>query len=152
MFSKNRCKFHKRLNHVIRLRLLKVIGNRIFLNLLNNYKHLNFCHKLITILHALPKCLLKIAWDVSEGYLLEDKIPSSVGTLIRDFTSFRNKLHLDNIEDKLEEVRNNDSCFLKLIFHNKGIEMIDLPGILHNKKVLRTVPSFVQHIIPPIVS
>ena len=30
--------------------------------------------------------------------------------------------------------------------------MIDLPGILHNKKVLRTVPSFVQHIEPPIVS
>ena len=30
--------------------------------------------------------------------------------------------------------------------------MIDLPGILLNKKVLRTVPSFVQHIEPPIVS
>ena len=143
MFSKNRCKFHKRLNHVIRLRLLKVIGNRIFLNLLNNYNK---------FLHALPKCLLKIAWDVTEGYLLEDKISSSVGTLNRDFTSFSNKLHLDNIEDELEEVRNNDSCFFKLIFHNKGIEMIDLPGFLHNKKVLRTVPSFVQHIIPPIVS
>ena len=39
------------------------------------------------------------------------------------------------------------------MFHNKGIDMIDLPGILHNKKVLlRTVPSFVQHIEPPIVS
>ena len=95
---------------------------------------------------------MKIARDVTEGYLLEDKIPSSVGTLIRDFISFRNKLHLDNIEFKLEDVRNNDSCFFKLIFHNKGIEMIDLPGILHNKKVLRTAPSFVQHIIPPIVS
>ena len=30
--------------------------------------------------------------------------------------------------------------------------MIDLPGILHNKKVLTTVPSFVQLIEPPIVS
>ena len=30
--------------------------------------------------------------------------------------------------------------------------MIDLTGILHNKKVLTTVPSFVQLIEPPIVS
>ena len=38
------------------------------------------------------------------------------------------------------------------MFHNKGIDMIDLPGILYNKKVLRTVTSFVQHIKPPIVN
>ena len=56
------------------------------------------------------------------------------------------------LEDKLEEVRNKGGWFLKLMFHNKGIDMIDLPGILHNKKFLRIVPSFVQHIEPPIVS
>ena len=103
-------------------------------------------------MHTLSKRLLKIAWDVTEEYLLEDKIPSRVGILIRDFISFKNKLHLDNIEDKLKEVRNKGGWFLKLMFHNKGIDMIYLPGILHNKKVLRTVPSFVQHIEPPIVS
>ena len=37
--------------------------------------------------------------------MLEDKIPSRLGILIRDFISFKNKLHLDNIENKLEEVR-----------------------------------------------
>ena len=79
---------------------------------------------------------MKIAWDVTKEYLLEDKIPSRVGILIRDFISFKNKLHLDNIEDKLEEVRNKGGWFLMLMFHNKGIDMIDLPGILHNKKSL----------------
>ena len=59
---------------------------------------------------------------------------------------------MENIEHKLEEVKSNDGWFLKLIFHNKGIDMIDLPGILHNKEIVRTVPSFVQHIEPPIVS
>ena len=58
--------------------------------------------KLRTILHTLSKHLLNIAWDVTEGYLLEDKIPSRVGILIRDLISFKNKLHHDNIEDKLE--------------------------------------------------
>ena len=85
-------------------------------------------------MHTLSKRLLKITWDVTEEYLLEDKIPSRVGILIRDFISFKNKLHLDNIEDKLKEVRNKSGWFLKLMFHNRGIDMIDLPGILHNKK------------------
>ena len=49
-----------------------------------------------------------------------------MGILIRDFISFKNKLHLDNIEGKLEDVRNNGGWFLKLMFHNKGIDMIDL--------------------------
>ena len=78
-----------------------------------------------------------------------------MGILIRDFISFKNKLHLDNIEGKLEDVRNNGGWFLKLMFHNKGIDMIDLHMYLVSsiiKKVLRTVPSFVQHIEPPIVS
>ena len=78
MFNKHRRKFCKRLkNQVIRLRLV-VIENRFFFNLLNNYQYHNFCYKLRTILHALPKRLLKTAWDVTEGYLLEDKIPSRV--------------------------------------------------------------------------
>ena len=76
MFNKHRRKFRKRLeNQVIRLRLV-VIENSIFFNLLNNYQYHNFCYKLI--LHALPKRLLKTAWDVTEGYLLEDTIPSRV--------------------------------------------------------------------------
>ena len=93
---------------------------------------------------------MKIAWDVTEEYLLEEKIPSRVGALIKDFISFRNKLHLGNVEDKLEDAR-KDRWFLKLMFHNKGIEMIDLLRILHNK-VLRIVPSFVEHIEPPTIT
>ena len=82
---------------------------------MNNYKSPNFCHKLRTILHTLSKYLLKIAWDVTEGLVLEDKIPSRVGLLIRDFISFKNKLHLENIEHKLEEVKSNDGWFLKCV-------------------------------------
>ena len=38
------------------------------------------------------------------------------------------------------------------VFHNKGIEMIDLPRILHHKNVLKTIPAFVSQREPPIVS
>ena len=130
LFNKHKRKFRKRSKPRNKV---KVGGcwKHDFVNLLNNYKCPNFCHKPRTILHTLSKRLLKITWDVTEEYLLEDKIPSRVGILIRDFISFKNKLHLDNIEDKLEEVRNKGGWFLKLMFHNKGIDMIDLPGILH---------------------
>ena len=45
-----------------------------------------------------------------------------------------------------------DRMFMKVFFHNKGIEMIDLPRILHHKKVLKTIPAFVSQREPPIVS
>ena len=51
---------------IIKVKFIKGSWKQDFVNLLNNYKSLNFCHKRITILHALPKCLLKIAWDVTE--------------------------------------------------------------------------------------
>ena len=66
MFNKHRRKFRKRLKPRIKV---EVGGDwkQDFVNLLNNYKYHNFCHKLRTILRALPKRLLKIAWDVTSG-------------------------------------------------------------------------------------
>ena len=63
---------------------------------------------------------------MTEEYLLEENIHSRVGALIREFISFRNKLHLGKIHDKLDARKNDRSC-LKLMFHNKGIEMIEPP-------------------------
>ena len=41
---------------------------------------------------------------------------------------------------------------MNVFFHNKGIEMVDLPKILHHKNVLKTIPAFVRQQEPPIVS
>ena len=41
---------------------------------------------------------------------------------------------------------------MNILFHNKGIELTNLPRILHDKNVVGTVPLFVEHREPPIVS
>ena len=43
------------------------------------------------------------------------------------------------------------SCFLNVYFHNKGLEMINLPSILNRKRVLTAVPDFLQPYVPPMV-
>ena len=40
----------------------------------------------------------------------------------------------------------------RVYFHNKGTDMIDLPSILHNRRVIATVPNYFGNVYPPIVS
>ena len=40
---------------------------------------------------------------------------------------------------------------MTIFFHNKGIEMIDLPGILNGRDVRSAVPNFLNYVNPPIV-
>ena len=41
---------------------------------------------------------------------------------------------------------------MNIFFHNKGMEQINLPRILHSSRVNRHVPSFFNHTSPPMVS
>ena len=47
---------------------------------------------------------------------------------------------------------NNHKHFLKVKFHNKGVEMINLSGILHSRRVKDTIPVLFEHNEPPTVS
>ena len=52
---------------------------------------------------------------------------------------------------KLNDVGNGNvknRGFLKVYFHNKGIDMIDLPLILHNRRVTATVPNYLSNVYP----
>ena len=40
---------------------------------------------------------------------------------------------------------------MTVLFYNKGIEMIDLPKIVHYKSVTKAVPSFLNEVPPPVV-
>ena len=40
---------------------------------------------------------------------------------------------------------------MNIMFHNKGMDMINLSGILNNKKVMAAVPNYLR-VPPPIVS
>ena len=42
--------------------------------------------------------------------------------------------------------------FMTVRYHNKGIEMLELPKILHSKSVMNTIPQFLSNRKPPRVS
>ena len=41
---------------------------------------------------------------------------------------------------------------MTVYFHNKGIEMINLPKILNGRNVRSAVPNFLNNVNPPIVN
>ena len=96
------------------------------------YKGVSFSFKLRTYLLGLPKKCLTELMHVVERLLLQDIIPSRVALLVKDLIMYRRKLHGVR-EDSVKEDRKYKSSFLNIYFHNKGIEMINKPSILHNK-------------------
>ena len=42
--------------------------------------------------------------------------------------------------------------FLRVFFHNKGIEMVNLSSIMHSKQARLAIPDFFQDKDPPIIS
>ena len=53
----------------------------------------------------------------------------------------------DNLTD---EERKQDNGFINIYFHNKDIEMINIPRILRSKRVIRAVPEFLGPYVPSI--
>ena len=53
-----------------------------------------------------------------------------------------------------EVITNNRKkrMYLNVLFHNKGIEMLNLPGILHRNGMKKTVPTFLDHKEPLILT
>ena len=47
---------------------------------------------------------------------------------------------------------NKSGTFMTLHYHNKGVEMTNLPKILNLKQVRDMIPPFLSHCKPPMVS
>ena len=53
------------------------------------------------------------------------------------------------MDDYKEDKKDKD--YINVMFHNKGMDMIDLPRILNCRKVMRSVPSFVKKYSPILI-
>ena len=95
---------------------------------MHGYKSPTFSHDIKTFLCSLPKRTLSIVWHILEELLLEDKMTSRVAMLLRDFIAYRNGFRGDHLN---VQGNKSDRMFMNVLFHNKGIEMVDLPKILH---------------------
>ena len=100
-------------------------------------------------IQGLPRGKMPTILSVTEDALLNGEIPSRVAWMVRDIVAYRNRMQGSDPMSLGNKVKQD---FLNIYFHNKGVDMINLPSILHNKRVLAAIPTFLCDFTPPIVS
>ena len=88
--------------------------------------------------------------NVVERLVLDGIIPTRILILVRDLMAFRLKI---NVAAKVENYKreSTNKNYMNVMFHNKGMDMINLSRILNSKKVMAAVPNYLR-VPPPIVS
>ena len=72
---------------------------------------------------------------IIDSHLSADRIPGRIAILVRDHIRFRTPLS-SNARDIHVEKRK----FTNVLFHSKGMHMVNLPPLLHNKNVVSAIP------------
>ena len=125
LFNKQPRKFRKWQQIRHRRRIEKAAIDTMVDTWLTTYKNLDFTFKLRTYIFSLPKNKLLQLLKLVEEKLVN--IPARFIVLIKDLIAFRKRTDNENIEVNVEKKNKQDRGFMTIYFHNKGIEMIDLP-------------------------
>ena len=149
LFNKQPRKFRKRQQIRHRKRIEKAAIDKMVGTWLTTYKNLDFTFKLRTYIFSLPKNKLLQLLNLVEERLVN--MPARFIMLIKDLIAFRKITNNENTEVNVEKENKQDSGFMTTHFHNKGIEMIDLPRILNGRDVRSAVPNVLNNVNPPIV-
>ena len=107
---------------------------------------------------SLPKKCMVAVWNIFEVWCSEHEVwssehevPDRVVVLIKDMIAFK-KRALAIETDDVDKPSKHASGFLNIYYHNKGIEMVNLPRILNSRYVRDAVPLFINNKIPPTIS
>ena len=109
-------------------------------NIACNYECLKFTYYLRTYVMSLRKNEMG---RVIEHLVLSEQVPSRILLLVQDMKAYRFRCKSPD--------NNDERSYMNVLFHNKGMDMIDLPRILNCKKVIETILRYLRG-PPPIVS
>ena len=118
---------------------------------LHEYKSNVFMFSVRRLILSLPKKCMVAIWNIFEVWSSEHEVPDRVVVLIKDMIAFK-KRALAIETDDVDKPSKNASSFLNIYYHNKGIEMVNLPRILNSRYVRDAVPQFINNKIPPTIS
>ena len=153
LFHKNKRRYRKRTCHRRRRKYdLGNITNKLE-HYLNNYKDSNFCFKVRTFILGLPKKYMCMVWNVLDNWV-GHTLPSRVRVLLKDLITFREDKALGGVSfgSHGREKCKSGRGFMKIVYDNKGIEMINLPRVLSSRYVRNAIPQFLKNKEPPMVS
>ena len=150
LFNKQKRKFRKRR---LQRKKRKVNVNTVEEQLksrLNKYKSIDFTLSIRAYVLNLPRSKLGIVVDVTENLVLHEKISARTLLLVKDLVAYR--LRRKVMQNKTNVDREScDRQYMNVPFHDKGMDMVDLPRILNSKKVGAAIPNYLKG-PPPIVS
>ena len=117
---------------------------------LNKYKSVDFTFIIRAYLLNLPRSKLGIVVDVTENLVLHEEISARTLLLVKDLVAYRLRCKVMQNKTNLDR-ESCDRQYMNVTFHDKGMDMVDLPRILNSKKVGAAIPNYLKG-PPPIVS
>ena len=151
LFNRQRRKFKKRQGKRHRIKVEREVMFEKVDSLLANYKCIDFCFYVRTYIFSLQRKHLLTLPALTESWAASHDIPSRISLLVKDLIAFKMKSAGRVIDDACGGKKMENRGHMTVLFHNKGIKMIDLPNIVHYKSVRKTVPSFLNEPPPPVV-
>ena len=119
--------------------------------LLADYKCCNFCFRMRTFVLGLPRKYLLMLLNILENWLASHDIPARIPLMVKDMIAYRKRAP-NRPTDEVDKKRKQVHGVMVVHFHNKGIEMVDLPKILNSRYVRDAIPSFLSESDPPMIS
>ena len=123
---------------------------KVNLFLLANYKCIDFCFYVRTYVFSLPRNHIITLLALTESWAASHDIPSRISLLVKDLIALKIKSTGRVIDDACGKKKKDNRGNMTVLFHNKGIETIDLPKIVHYKSVRKAVPGFLNEPPPPV--
>ena len=150
LFNKQKRTFRKRR---LQRKKIKVNVNTVEEQLksrLNKYKSVDLTLSIRAYVLNLLRSKLGIIVEVTENLVLHEEISARTSLLVKDMVGYRLRWKVMQNKTNLDR----ESCDRQLMnvpFHDKGMDMVDLPRILNSKKVGAAIPNYLKG-LPPIVS
>ena len=104
------------------------------------YKSPGFTFSFRTYFMNLPRNKLRVVVNVVERLVLDGTIPTRILVLVKDLMAFRLKINVAAKPENSKRESTNKN-YTNVMFHNKGMDMINFLRILNSKKVMAAVPN-----------
>ena len=150
LFNKQKRKFRNRTAHRKRRKVDSRVVETEVKNQMILYKSPGFTFSFRTYFMNLPRNKLRVVVNVVERLVLDGTIPTRISVLVKDLMAFRLKINVAAKPENSKRESTNKN-YMNVMFHNKGMDMINFRRILNSKKVMAAVPNYLRG-PPPIVS
>ena len=120
-------------------------------NCLHEYESWFFVFNVRTLVLSLQVKWMNVILNIFECWKQKHEVPDRISVLLKDLIAFKRRIVHMNYCNVNKETR-KALGYTSILYHNKGIDMVNLPKILNTKCVRDAVPSCVQNAWPPIVS